>query len=156
MKYPRNLIQYWIRLSAVVIILLATGCDGGKIMEPSYPNQDQVAEAVEELLQSTPEKDLPIGIGPAIEKILTNEKQPRLSDDYLVSNEPGMLEFKCGSRSCACVEGDNIPEDKKNEWLCEGMGAVCANKGFISKFPCSITSAGTTICVCIHPDGLFK
>jgi hypothetical protein len=148
----------WLHAWAVVfaLFLMMSGCEAGKSVETINPTQEQVIEAFEELIDSHQEGGLPDAIGPAIEKILSKKSQSSVGGDYPVSKEPGSLAFVCGPRSCACAEGENIPDHLRDKWRCEGMGEECKDKGYIPRFPCTITSTGMSVCLCVHPDGIFK
>lgn len=147
---------YRVEFFALLMILSLVGCDNDTtIRESVYPNHQQIGEAMEELLESG-EGELPAALGPSLTEILIRRAPEGSGDMFLEPPEPGVMEFKCGSRGCACAEGENIPDHLKDEWSCKGMGAECLAKGYVAKLPCSVHSSGITVCWCFPPAGLIK
>jgi len=147
---------YQVEFFTLLMILSLVGCDNDTtIREPVYPNQQQIGEAMEELIGSG-KGELPAALGPSLAEILDRKAPEGSGNMFLEPPEPGVMEFICGSRGCVCAEHEDIPDHLKDKWSCTGMGAECLAKGYVPKFPCTITSRGMTICFCGPPAGNVK
>ena len=148
--------NFRVEFFALLMILSLVGCDNDTtIREPAYPNQQQIGEAMEELMESG-KGELPAALGPSLAEIL-DRKAPEGSEDmFLEPREPGFQEFICGSRGCVCAEHEDIPDHLKDKWSCTGMGVACLAKGYVPVFPCSVTGMGMMICRCAPPAGNVK
>lgn len=121
--------------------LVTAGC-AATTSRAEAPSLEQIAAAADTLVKR-PELVGSGSVSSAIEKLAAETAPPARG---LAPTPPVVTPFLCGETTCVCA--DNVPEQVRDKWTCEGMGQACRDRGFVADFPCKLLpTSGITLCV---------